>query len=108
MAKETKEVKETKATKVKPVPPAPETYKYGMPELEAATGLKAPSIRVGLRDSTFTKAGRSWGWNTKAEFDLVLKYFKERQNRAPDMTKAAKPAEKPAKAARAPKAAKAA
>lgn len=69
--------------------------KYGIADLEAATGLLAASVRVGLRESSFKKVDGRWGWNTKAELDEVLKYFKERAARTPNMTKAdAKPVKK--------------
>lgn len=85
--------KEATKEKKKPVPPAPPSFKYGIAEVEAATGLKPASIRVALRESSFKKSDRVWGWNTKAEFDEVVKYLKSRNERAPKapaMAKAAK------------------
>ena len=92
---------DAKADKKKPVPPAPPSYKFGIAELEGATGLKPASIRVALRESTFKKADRVWGWNTKGEFDEVVKYLKNRGDKAPKAAvagKAAKADAKPAKA----------
>lgn len=63
-------------------------FKYGVNDLVESTGLQEASVRVALRDSGFTRAGRSWGWNSKKEFDEVLAYFKERGSRKPDMTAA--------------------
>lgn len=63
-------------------------FKYGVSDLVESTGLQEASVRVALRASGFTRAGRSWGWNSKKEFDEVLAYFKERSSRKPDMTAA--------------------
>jgi hypothetical protein len=47
---------------------------------------------VALRESTFEKSDRSWGWNTKAEFDEVAKYLKARSDKAPKAAVAGKAA----------------
>jgi len=80
-------------------------FKYTLEEVEKETGLKPASIRAALRTSDFKRSGSSWGWNTKAEFEQVLKYFKDRTGRRPDMkAKEAdkKAAAKPSKKAVAP------
>lgn len=65
-------------------------FKYTVDNLVTDTGLQKPSIRIGLRESDFKKTGASWGWNTKADYEAVLKFFKERSARRPDLK--AKPA----------------
>lgn len=84
--------------KVKEAPAAAAEFKYGIADIEKATGLLGTSIRVGLRASTFKKTGRTWGWNTKEELDKVLAFFKERKTRAPEMTKGKAPAKTETKA----------
>lgn len=56
--------------------PAAEKPNYGVPELAEALGLEPASVRVKLRKSTFEKKGRAWGWNTKKDFDEVVKAMK--------------------------------
>lgn len=63
-------------------------FKYGVKELADATGLQPASVRVGLRDSDFEKAGSQWGWNNQKEFDKVVAFFKDRSERRPDTSKA--------------------
>jgi len=84
--------KEATKEKKKPVPPKPTEFKYGITDIEAATGLKPASIRVALRESTFKKSDRVWGWNVKAEFDEVVKYLKARSEKLPKQAAAAKAA----------------
>lgn len=77
-------------------------FKYTVADLEEATGLKAASIRVGLRDSDFERTGRSWGWDKKTDFDAVVKYFKARADRKPAMK--SEDSDKPAKKSTKPRA----
>lgn len=56
--------------------PAAEKPKYGVPELAEALGIEGASVRVKLRKSSFEKEGRAWGWNTKKDFDEVVKELK--------------------------------
>lgn len=56
--------------------PAAEAPKYGVPELAEALGIIPASVRVKLRKSDFEKTGRAWGWDTKKDFDEVVKSLK--------------------------------
>ena len=67
-----------KATEEKAPEAKKEEMKYGVEALVEATGLQAASVRVALRDLGVEKAGRSYGWNTKKDFDAVVKGLKER------------------------------
>jgi hypothetical protein len=67
-------------------------FKYGVPELAEAMGIQEASVRVALRNKDIPKAGRAYGWNTKAELDEVVTKL-----RAEAPAKASKAA--PAKAA---------
>lgn len=72
-----------------------------MKNLEEDTGLQPASIRVGLRESSFEKSGKAWGWNTKKEYDEVLAYFKERSARKPAMKAEEKAPAKPTRSRKA-------
>lgn len=56
--------------------PAAEKPKYGVSELADALGIEGASVRVKLRKSSFEKEGRAWGWDTKKDFDAVVKELK--------------------------------
>lgn len=43
-----------------------------MPELADALGIVEASVRVALRNHDIAKNGRSYGWNSKKEFDEVV------------------------------------
>jgi hypothetical protein len=72
-----------------------EDLKYGIPALAEALGTEPHLVRARLRTAKVAKAGKKYGWATKADFDAVVKQLK------------AEPAEKPAKAAKPAKAEKA-
>lgn len=68
-------------------------FKYGVNELADLLGIEPASVRVSLRNKNVKKAGRAYGWNTKAELDEVAAKLK-----APVKAAKAAPAEKaPAK-----------
>ena len=47
--------------------------KFGVNELAKALKLEPSTVRVNLRKAKVKKAGRSYGWKTKAEMDAVAK-----------------------------------
>lgn len=52
-------------------------FKYGIASVEEATGRDAASIRRSLRSADqFEKTGGVWGWNTKSDFEAVVKHIK--------------------------------
>jgi len=69
MAKEKKI--EKKAAKVEKKAEA-ETFKYGVSDLADKLGIEAATVRVRLRNANVAKAGKSYGWNTKAELEEVI------------------------------------
>jgi hypothetical protein len=75
------------------------SFKYSVDQLATALGVNGSSARVMLRKYKVSKAGRAYGWNTREEFDNIVKKLKG--DKAP-----AKPAaKKPAVAAKKPSAA---
>ena len=66
----------TKAPKEQAPAEGAEKPKYGVPELSEALGIVPASVRVKLRKSDLVKTGRSWGWDTKKEFDEAVKALK--------------------------------
>lgn len=86
MAKNTsskgKNAKASKTTKAAEKPAkdkaasAPE-FKYGVSDLAEVLGIKPASVRVGLRKAGIEKAGRSYGWNTKADLNAVADQLKK-------------------------------
>jgi hypothetical protein len=61
---------------------APE-FKYGVDDLAKALGVEAASVRVKLRNNEIPRAGRSYGWNTKAELEEVLAVLNKKKEAAP-------------------------
>lgn len=62
---------ETK-TKEKPAKAPVETFKYGVAELADKLDIAPESVRVQLRNKGIAKAGKSYGWNTKDDFQAVI------------------------------------
>lgn len=56
--------------------PAEPAFKYGVKNLAEALGIKEASVRVRLRSHEVPKAGKSYGWNTKAELQTVIDTIK--------------------------------
>jgi hypothetical protein len=83
MAKE----KKAKTEKVESKKEAAPEFKYGVAELAEKLGIEAASVRVKLRNAGIKKAGKSYGWNTKADLDEVIDELKSDN----------KPAKKPKK-----------
>lgn len=48
------------------------TFKYGVSDLAEKLDLKEASVRVKLRKNNVDKAGKSYGWNSKSDFDEVV------------------------------------
>lgn len=70
--------------------------KYGVNDLVEATELQPASVRVALRELGVKKTfGNKYGWNTKKDFDEVVKAMKERSAKRvtakAEPTKEAKP-----------------
>lgn len=66
---------ETKAAKEGP--------KYGVNELAESIGIAPASVRVALRTLEVEKSfGNQYGWNTKKDFDEVVKALKERNSKS--------------------------
>ena len=81
-----------------------------MNDLVEATGLQPASVRVALRELGVEKEfGNKYGWNTKKDFDAVVKAMKERSAKRVGVKEEAdeKPAAKAKPAARKTRARKA-
>jgi hypothetical protein len=50
---------------------APE-FKFGVQDIADELDIKPASVRVQLRNKGIEKAGKSYGWNTKAELKEVI------------------------------------
>lgn len=81
MAKAKAEAKEKPAKEEKES--APE-YKYGVPDIADALDIEAASVRVKLRNNKVPKAGKSYGWNTKAELQEIIDLIKSKPKAVKD------------------------
>lgn len=71
--------RKAKATEAETKAPAKNELKYGVNELVEVTGLQPASVRVALRELGVEKEfGNKYSWNTKRDFDEVVKAMKER------------------------------
>ncbi len=72
--------KTTKATASKETETASKDEpKYGVADLVEESGLQPASVRVALRELNVEKEfGNKYGWNTKKDFDAIVKAMKER------------------------------
>lgn len=82
---------------------APE-FKYGVQDLADKLGVEPAQVRVKLRNAGVEKAGKSYGWNTKADLDEVIDQLKgddkpaKKSKKTEDAPKAEKKAKKAKKA----------
>lgn len=51
--------------------------KYGVPQLAEALEIEPSTVRIRLRNAEIGKNGKRYGWETKKEFEAVLKTLKE-------------------------------
>lgn len=68
--------KKDKAEKVEKEAPAKTEFKFGVSDLAEKLGLNEASVRVKLRNAGVKKAGKSYGWNSKAELQEVIDELK--------------------------------
>lgn len=74
-----RKAKTTKETEAETKSAAKDEPKYGVNDLVEATDLQPASVRVALRELGVEKEfGNKYGWNTKKDFDEVVKAMKER------------------------------
>lgn len=52
------------------------TFKYGVADLAEKMGIEPASVRVQLRNKKIKKAGKSYGWDSKADLQEVLDELK--------------------------------
>jgi hypothetical protein len=55
-------------------------FKFGVTDLAEKLDIKEASVRVQLRNKGVAKAGKSYGWNTKAELEEVAKQLKSKDD----------------------------
>lgn len=81
MAKDKKaDKKADKKTDAKAEKAAEREFKFGVEDIADKLDIKAASVRVQLRNKGIEKAGKSYGWNTKAELDEVIDQIKNGDN----------------------------
>lgn len=71
-----------------------EDFKYGVDDVAEGLGIKPASARVQLRNNNIKKAGKSYGWNSKAEVEEVIKKLGGAKTKAEPKKPAAKKTEK--------------
>lgn len=76
MAKEKKADKKSEKTEAKTEKAAEREMAYGVDDIAEALDLKPASVRVQLRNKGIEKAGKSYGWATKAELKEVIDQLK--------------------------------
>lgn len=89
MAKDKKADKKSEKVEAKAEKTAEREFKFGVEDLAEALDIKPASVRVQLRNKGIEKAGKAYGWNTKAELKEVIDELK-----APAEEKPAKKAAK--------------
>lgn len=52
------------------------SFKYNVDNLADALGIESASARVALRKAGIKKAGRAYGWNSKDDFEGVVRKLK--------------------------------
>lgn len=76
-------------------------FKYGVKDLAEELGIKETSVRVQLRNKGIEKAGKSYGWNSKAELKEVVAQLKSSTKNDDDEDEAPAKKSKKAKAEKA-------
>ena len=74
-AEKTKPDTKGKKDKAEKEEAAPE-FKYGVQDIADALDIAPASVRVKLRNADIEKAGKSYGWNSKAELKEVIDELK--------------------------------
>jgi hypothetical protein len=64
--------------------PEREEYEYDVNTLAEDLEIEPASVRVKLRNAGIEKAGRSYGWDSKRDYDSVLKKLKNSSTRSRD------------------------
>ena len=53
------------------------SFKYNVDDLAKALDIEPASARVALRKAAIKKAGRAYGWNSKDDFEGVVRKLKQ-------------------------------
>lgn len=80
-AKKEEVKKEDKAKKKAPTPPKPEEYEFDVNDLADKLGVTPFTARIKLRAEGIKKAGRSYGWDSKKEFQKVVDSLKAKSEK---------------------------
>lgn len=56
-------------------------FKYGVEDIAAELGIKPASVRVQLRNKGIEKAGKSYGWNNKADLKEVIDQIRAEESK---------------------------
>lgn len=54
-------------------------FKYGVDDVAKELGIKSASARIRLRQASTKKAGKSYGWNSRSDFEGVVKSLKPKK-----------------------------
>jgi hypothetical protein len=55
-------------------------FKFGVEDIAERLDIKPASVRVQLRNKGIEKAGKSYGWNSKADLDEVIAQLKAKDD----------------------------
>lgn len=75
-------------------------FKFGVDDIAEKLDIKPASVRVQLRNKGVEKAGKSYGWNSKAEMDEVIAQIKAPKEEAEEKPAKGKKASKTDKKAK--------
>lgn len=91
-----KENKKSKKNESAEKEAAPE-FKFGVQDIADELDIKPASVRVQLRNKGIEKAGKSYGWNSKAELKEVIDQLRSGGDEEKPSKKASKKGGKAAK-----------
>lgn len=98
MAKDKKADKKSEKVDAKAEKTAEREFKFGVEDIAEELDIKPASVRVQLRNKGIEKAGKSYGWNSKAELKEVIDQLKSKDDDADEKpAKKSKKDEAPAK-----------
>jgi hypothetical protein len=76
MAKKDKKADKPAKEEAKAEKAAEREFKFGVEDIAEKLDIKPASVRVQLRNKGIEKAGKSYGWNSKADLDAVIAQLK--------------------------------
>lgn len=80
MAKDKKADKKSEKVDAKTEKAAEREFKFGVEDIAEKLDIKPASVRVQLRNKGIEKAGKSYGWDSKAELQEVIDQLKSKDD----------------------------